>query len=213
MEQGGAFGDYGAQFEGLPLRVNIFRQVPEALLLERDDEVTDTGIDPALRKEIAAHLYKALADSHVLQLKASRCYWNVKGPIAHGLRHMLKDQVREQIELQDSLGLRIRALSFDVPSSLLEFLELSEIRERGPVHTAEQMLKDLVSGHALLVRNLKSAFPILERASDPATMDVLTHHIAFHESSMRALLSTLQQEERERWESSLHMAQGSNLPS
>jgi len=187
MEQSASFRD-------------IFRQVPESLVVERDDEITDLGMEPQTRREIAAHLYKALADSHVLQLKASRYYWNVKGPIAHGLRHIWKDQVREQIELQDSLGLRIRALSFDVPYSLLEFLELSEIRERGSIVTAEQMLRDLAEGHSLLTRSLKHAFPVLERSGDRATMDVLAHHIAFHESSMRTLLSCLQQESNPEWE-------------
>lgn len=196
MENTGTFHDL---VEFSPAPQHIFRQVPEALLVEWDDELTDIGMDTDLRKEIAAHLYKAMADSHVLYLKTSRYYWNVKGPIAHGLRHMLKDMVREQIEMQDGLGLRIRALSFEVPSSLLEFLELSEIRERGQVHGAEQMLRDLARGHALMARNLKRAFPVLERADDRATMDVLTHHIGFHETSMRNLLSCLQQEDRERW--------------
>lgn len=197
MENAGSLGDYATTPHASH---NIFRQVPEALLVEWDDEVTDLGMDPALRKEIAAHLYKALADSHVLQLKTLRYYWNIKGPIAHGLKHLLKDQARKQEELQDSLGLRIRALSFEVPFSLLEFLELSEIRERGVVHTAEQMLRDLAHGHSLLAKNLKYAFLPLERAGDRATMDVLTHHIAFHEISMRTLLSSLQQDELSSWQ-------------
>lgn len=174
---------------------DIFRKVPEKSLVERDDEVIDLGIDSSTRKEIAAYLYKAMADSHVLQLKIARYYWNVKGPIAHGLKHLWKDLARDLAELQDGLGLRIRALSFEVPSSLLEFLELSEIREHGPVQTSENMLRDLVAGHALLAKNLKQAFPALERASDRATMDVLAHHIAFHETSMRTLTSCLQEAE------------------
>lgn len=169
-------------------------------MVEWDDEVSDVGIEPELRKEIAAHLYKAMADSHVLQLRGYRYFWNIKGPVAHGLRHMLKEQMREQISLQDGLGLRIRALSYEVPSSLLEYLELSELRERAPLHTSEQMLRDLAAGHALLTRNLRAAFPLLERAADRATMDVLTHHIAFHETSMRQVLSCLQQEEMSVWE-------------
>lgn len=174
----------------------IFRKVPEALLVERDDEVSDTGLTTAHRKEIAAHLYKALADSHVLELKCRRCFWNVKGPISPGLKGMLKEQAREQGNLLESLGQRIRALSFEVPSSLLDYLELSELRERGiSVLGAELMLKDLAAGHALIVRNLKAAVPALEHAGDRATLDVFTRHIGFHECSMRLLLSCLQAEE------------------
>lgn len=174
---------------------DIFRKVPESLLAEWDAEVSDTGISPARRRELAAHLYKAMADSHVLELKAWKYYWNVKGPISHGLKAMLKEQAREQATLREGLGQRIRALSFEVPSSLLEFLELSEVRERGlPMHSAELMLKDLAAGHALLVRGLKAAGPALEAAGDLATLDVFTRHIGFHEGSMRLLLSCLQVE-------------------
>ena len=193
MENFEVFGEYG--HVPAPAVQNIFRMVPEALLVEWDDEVADIGIQPVMRKEVAAHLYKAMADSHVLLLKTSRYFWNIKGPIAHGLKHLLKEQERQQYSLCEGLGLRIRALSFEVPSSLLEFLELSEMRERGPVHTGEQMLRDLAAGHAMIARNLKGAFPLLERAGDRATMDVLTHHIAYHETSMRQLLSSLQLEE------------------
>lgn len=175
---------------------DIFRKVPETLLVEWDLEVTDTGLSAASRKEIAAHLYKAMADSHVLELKCRRYFWNVKGPISHGIRAMLKEQAIEQGHLLESLGHRIRALSFEVPSSLLDYLELSEIRERGiPLAGADAMLKDLAAGHALIVRNLKAALPILESAGDPATLDVFTRHIGFHEGSMRLLLSCLQAEE------------------
>lgn len=174
----------------------IFRKVPEALLVEWDDQVTDTCLSPAHRKEIAAHLYKAMADSHVLELKCRRYFWNVKGPIAHGIRALLKEQASEQGHLLESLGHRIRALSFEVPSSLLDYLELSEIRERGiPLTGADAMLKDLATWHALIVRNLKAALPVLENAGDPATLDVFTRHIGHHEGSMRLLLSCLQAEE------------------
>lgn len=175
---------------------DIFRKVPESLLVEWDDEVADTGLVAAHRREIGAHLYKAMADSHVLELKCWRYYWNVKGPISHGLKAMLREQALGQRELLDGLGHRIRALSFEVPSSLLDYLELSEIRERGMGgKNAGLMLKDLAAGHALLVRNLKAAVELLERAGDRATLDVFARHIGFHEGSMRLLLSCLQAEE------------------
>lgn len=176
-----------------PARPDIFRKVPETLLAEWDEEVADTGLAPADRREIAAHLYKAMADSHVLELKCWRYFWNVKGPVSHGLKAMLREQAKAQRELLEGLGQRIRALSYEVPSSLLDYLELSEIRERGTgARNAGLMLKDLAAGHVLLVRNLKAATETLERAGDRVTLDVFTRHIGFHEGSLRLLLSCLQ---------------------
>lgn len=191
--------DFGTDFSLAQDRrlLEIFRKVPESLLSQWDDEVSDTGLSLGHRKVIAAHLYKAMADSHVLELRAWKYYWNVKGPVSHGLKAMLKEQACEQAALREVLGQRIRALSFEVPSSLLEYLELSELRERGQrLQSAELMLKDLAAGHALLVRELKAAAPALEAAGDLATLDVFTRHIGFHEGSMRLLLSCLRAEDQ-----------------
>lgn len=172
---------------------DIFRKVPDSLLMEFDEEISDTGLNASDRKEVAAHLYKAIADSHVLELKCRRYYWNVKGPSSHLLKSMLLDQANRQSQLIEGIGQRIRAHSFEVPCSLLEFLELSEIRERGvPVHGVEMMLKDLAAGHELMVRNLKAAIPLLEVSGDLPSLEVFTRHIAFHEDATRQLLSCLQ---------------------
>ncbi len=72
MEKTGPFTEF--RYAAIPPSQDIFRQVPEALLVEWDEEVTDIGIPHELRKEIAAHLYKARADSHVLCLRVSRYY-------------------------------------------------------------------------------------------------------------------------------------------
>lgn len=162
-------------------------RVPEILRVVREESLVDeSGAEGrgGLRKELAAHLYKNIADTYVLRLKTAKYFWNARGPWSYSLRKLLEPQYKEQSSALKHLALRIRALAFEVPGSLIEFLELSEIRERKGTLDTSAMASDLIAGHEILVRNLRSSLEAFERAGDAASVTAIGRQLASHEKSV-----------------------------
>ena len=57
---------------------------------------------------------------------------------------------------------------------------------------AEEMIKNLVAGQEAVVRTARSLFPVVEKASDEATADLLTQRIQLHEKTAWMLRSLLE---------------------
>jgi starvation-inducible DNA-binding protein len=54
------------------------------------------------------------------------------------------------------------------------------------------MIRELVAGQEALVRTARSLFPVVERASDEASADLLTQRIQLHEKTAWMLRSLLE---------------------
>ncbi|MBH0205086.1 MAG: DNA starvation/stationary phase protection protein [Nitrospira sp.] len=152
----------------------------------------DLGIQPAQRKAIAEGLAKVLADTYTLYLKTHNFHWNITGPMFQTLHLMFEQQYNELALAVDLIAERIRALGFPAPASYKEFSQLSSIKEEDGALSAEEMIRSLVEGQEAIVRTARSVFPIVERASDEPTADLLTQRMQVHEKTawmLRSLLS------------------------
>jgi starvation-inducible DNA-binding protein len=153
----------------------------------------DIGIDQKDRVEIAAGLSRLLADSYTLYLKTHNYHWNVTGPMFNTLHQMFEDQYTELAAAVDEIAERIRALGVLSPGSYREFSELTEIEEDQEVPTAEQMIANLVTGQETVARTARSIFPLVDKASDEPTADLLTQRMQVHEKNAWMLRSMLGQ--------------------
>lgn len=149
------------------------------------------GIDEGCRKEIVHGLSKFLADTYGLYLKTHNFHWNVTGPQFNTLHLMFMDQYTELWNAVDLIAERIRSLGEFAPGSYSEFAKLTSIKESvGPV-AAEKMIAQLLDGHEAVARTARSVFPIAEKGSDEATLDLLTQRIQLHEKTAWMLRSML----------------------
>ncbi len=161
--------------------------------IARNDAPTiDIGIDDKKRKAIADGLSHLLADSYTLYLKTHNYHWNVTGPMFNTLHLMFETQYNELALAVDLIAERIRALGHFAPGSYAQFAKLSSVKESTSVPSATDMIDDLVKGQEAVVRTARKIFPVVEKAGDEASADLLTQRIQLHEKTAWMLRSMLQ---------------------
>ena len=151
----------------------------------------DIGITEDDRKTIADGLSRLLADTYTLYLKTHNFHWNVTGPMFQTLHLMFETQYNELALAVDLIAERIRSLGAPAPGTYAEFVKLSSIKEAAGVPKARDMIKQLVEGQEAVVRTARKMFPVVEKAGDEATADLLTQRMQLHETTgwmLRALL-------------------------
>lgn len=152
----------------------------------------EIGIESKARKEIAEGLSHLLADTYTLYLKTHFFHWNVTGPMFSSLHLMFETQYTELALAVDTIAERIRALGHTAPGSYVAFSKLTSIKETETPPKAEAMIKDLILAHEQVTRTARKIFPVAEKASDEATVDLLTQRLNLHEKTgwmLRSLIS------------------------
>lgn len=152
----------------------------------------DIGINETDRTEIAAGLSRLLADSYTLYLQTHNFHWNVTGPMFQTLHVMFETHYTELALAVDGIAERIRSLGMAAPGTYADFVRLSSIKEVAGVPKAKEMIQLLVHGHEAVVRTARSIFPVVEKASDEASADLLTQRIQLHEKTAWMLRSLLE---------------------
>jgi starvation-inducible DNA-binding protein len=152
----------------------------------------DIGIKPQDRKAIAQGLSRLLADTYTLYLKTHNFHWNVTGPMFQTLHLMFETQYNELALAVDLIAERIRALGYPAPGSYADYAKLSSIKDPKGVPAATKMIAELVAGQEAVVRTARSIFPLVEKASDEPTADLLTQRMQTHEKTAWMLRSLLE---------------------
>jgi starvation-inducible DNA-binding protein len=151
----------------------------------------DIGINEKDRAAIAEGLSRLLADSYTLYLKTHNFHWNVTGAMFNTLHLMFEAQYTEMALAVDLIAERIRALGYPAPGSYADFARLSSIKDAQGVPKAEDMIRELVAGQEAVVRTARAVFPVVERASDEPSADLLTQRMQVHEKNAWMLRSLL----------------------
>lgn len=151
----------------------------------------DIGISSKDRKKIAEGLSRLLADTFTLYLKTHNYHWNVTGPMFQTLHVMFMDQYNELWLATDPIAERIRALGFEAPGSYEQFGKLTSIKNLVGAPKAQDMIREIIEGNEAVARTAREVFPIVEKANDQPTADLLTQRMQVHEKTawmMRSLL-------------------------
>jgi starvation-inducible DNA-binding protein len=152
----------------------------------------DIGISDADRAKIAQGLSRLLADSYTLYLMTHNFHWNVTGPMFNTLHTMFMAQYTEQWNALDIIAERIRALGHPAPGTYREFVKLASIKEVEGVPKATEMIRLLVAAQEATARTARELFPIVDKANDQPTADVLTQRLDVHEKTAWMLRSLLE---------------------
>ena len=152
----------------------------------------DIGISGKDRAAIAAGLSRFLADSYTLYLMTHNYHWNVTGPMFNTLHLMFMGQYTEQWNALDIIAERIRSLGHPAPGTYREFVKLASIKESEGVPKATEMIRNLVAAQEATARTARSLFPLVDKANDQPTMDLLTQRLEIHEKTAWMLRSLLE---------------------
>ena len=153
----------------------------------------DIGISDTDRKKIAEGLSGLLADSYTLYLMTHNFHWNVTGPHFNSLHLMFMGQYAEQWNALDTIAERIRALGFPAPGTYKEFIKLATIKEVEGVPHSSEMIQHLVAAQEATARTARKLFPVVDKANDQPTADMLTQRIDIHEKTAWMLRSILEE--------------------
>jgi starvation-inducible DNA-binding protein len=153
----------------------------------------DIGIADGDRAAIAKGLSKLLADSYTLYLMTHNFHWNVTGPQFNSLHMMFMGQYTEQWNALDIIAERIRALGHAAPGTYKEFVKLASIKEVEGVPKATEMIRLLVNAQEATARTARDLFPLVDKANDQPTADVLTQRLDVHEKTAWMLRSLLEE--------------------
>jgi starvation-inducible DNA-binding protein len=152
------------------------------------------GINDKDRAAIAAGLSRLLADTYTLYLTTHNFHWNVTGPMFNSLHAMFMAQYTELWNAVDPIAERIRSLGHVAPGSYAQFGKLSTVPD-APAQPpkALEMVAILVKGHEAVARTARELFPLLDKASDEPTADLLTQRLTVHEQTAWMLRSLLEE--------------------
>lgn len=147
-------------------------------------EKLNTGLDANARSAVAEALNGVLADTYVLYQKTHAYHWNVTGPQFAALHAMFEEQYREMWTALDEIAERVRALGAFAPASGRVFASLASIESADETPpNADQMVKNLLEGHEMLVRRARTALETAGEVNDAASEDLLTVRIQTHEKT------------------------------
>ena len=152
----------------------------------------DIGISAGDRAKIAKGLSRLLADSYTLYLMTHNFHWNVTGPQFNSLHAMFMAQYTEQWTALDQIAERIRSLGVPAPGTYKEFVKLASIKEVDGVPRAMDMVRHLVDAQEATARTARELFPLVAKADDQPTADLLTQRLEVHEKTAWMLRSLLE---------------------
>lgn len=147
------------------------------------------GLETSVRTQMAQSLRLALADTYLLYTKTQNYHWNIIDPRFYSLHLLLEKQYEELAEEIDELAERIRMLGEQTPGTLKQFLKMSSIKESDAHLSGNDMLKDLVEGHEMIIRFLRERIELANKLEDEGTADLLIKQLGFHEKTAWMLRS------------------------
>ncbi|PJF24777.1 MAG: DNA starvation/stationary phase protection protein [Phototrophicales bacterium] len=145
-------------------------------------------IDPNIglgeaQKAVADLLNHRLADIVMLYFKTRNYHWNVTGMHFAELHEFFEEQYDQLEEAMDEVAERVRQVGGIAIGTLSEVQQHAALKEEpGVVPTAEEMVRNLLSDHEAVIRQLRADVDATaEQYNDMGTSDFLTALMEKHE--------------------------------
>ncbi|MBB64839.1 MAG: DNA starvation/stationary phase protection protein [Waddliaceae bacterium] len=145
--------------------------------------------DSAKKLEIIRDLSQLLSDTYVLYVKTQNFHWNVQGARFSQLHHLFQEQYEALSSAIDEIAERIRILDARPPSSIGEFLELTQIQENTKEIDATKMIDLLRIDHELIASSLREWIDRAGKLCDEGTCDLMVERLRDHEKTAWILRS------------------------
>ena len=124
-----------------------------------------------------------LADYHVYYQKLRSNHWNIIGKNFFDLHikfEELYDDARVKI---DEIAERILALRFHPMSKMEDYLKTASINENKPIKSDQDMVKETLNDHKILLKQMAQVFEKADAISDEGTLDLIGAYIRELEKS------------------------------
>jgi starvation-inducible DNA-binding protein len=145
------------------------------------------------RKEVGKILNNLLSDEFLLYIKTLKYHWNVHGMVFHDFHALFKEQYEALLEFADDVAERARALDEPAFGSMAEFSKHTRLKEEpGKIPDAHGMIKQLLSDHETIIRQIRKDIETTAKLGDMGTNNFLTELMEKHEKIAWMLRATAQ---------------------
>ncbi|MHC5200884.1 Dps family protein [Myroides sp. LJL119] len=141
------------------------------------------GLSQESRKKTVDVLSKLAADEFVLFTKTRSAHYNVVGPDFSSMHEFFESQYTEIEENIDAISERIRQLGFYAPSSLKQYLELTQLQEIIDFSDSKSQtwITALAKDHETIIKYLRDNIEQIDESKDLGTADFLIALLEQHE--------------------------------
>ncbi len=132
---------------------------------------------------VVTELNVLLADYHVYYQKLRNFHWNILGKNFFDLHKKFEEMYNDTRTKIDEVAERIVTLKYHPISKLSDYIEVSKIKESSPLLTDEEMVKDIIKDHSILLEQLAKIIDRANKAKDEGTIDLMGAYIRELEKS------------------------------
>lgn len=127
-------------------------------------------------------LTTVLANEVLLYTKTRKFHWNVSGNSFMELHKLFESQYTALEQEIDEVAERISKLGGKAIGTMKEFIDYSVLKENPKTVDQQEMLKELLSDHETVLKQLRSFVKAVDESDDYGTADFLTGLLQKHEN-------------------------------
>lgn len=127
-------------------------------------------------------LTTVLANEVLLYTKTRKFHWNVSGNSFMELHKLFESQYTALEQEIDEVAERISKLGGKAIGTMKEFIDHSVLKENPKTVEQQEMLKELLSDHETVLKQLRSFVKAVDESDDYGTADFLTGLLQKHEN-------------------------------
>ena len=126
---------------------------------------------------IVSELNVLLADYHVYYQKLRNFHWNILGKNFFELHAKFEEMYNDTQLKIDEIAERIITLKYHPISKLIDYLEVSSIKESSSLISDKEMVAIIIKDHAILLKQLSKIIDKANTANDEGTVDLIGAYI------------------------------------
>lgn len=127
--------------------------------------------------KVVVELNILLADYHIYYQKLRSNHWNIIGKNFFDLHEKFEDMYNDARVKIDEIAERILTLRYHPMSKLEDYLKTSSILEDAPIKTDQDMVKEVLKDHKILLKQMSSVIKKANEVSDEGTVDLIGAYI------------------------------------
>ena len=135
------------------------------------------GIKSNNIEKTVSELNRLLSNYHVYYQNLRNYHWNISGKHFFDLHEKFEDLYNDAKQNIDDIAERILTLRMQPTSTMKEYLEMADIKEKSTMD-AQEMVKNILENHASLIKNMRSTIACANEVNDEGTIDMVASFLA-----------------------------------
>lgn len=135
------------------------------------------GLEKNKLEETVGSLNQLLSNYHIYYQNLRNYHWNISGQHFFDLHEKFEELYnRAKINI-DEIAERILTLRFKPTSTLKEYLEKADVKERSTMDPRE-MVRNILEDHKILIQNMRQVLDRAGELEDEGTIDLVAGFLA-----------------------------------